>query len=282
MKRALVVFLEDKPHLMLQFGCLYTSFKYIETNDTDMVVFGTSQALKKVPDDCIKVIYKPISYQGEWKNYHYINSISCLANECSNFLDHYDLVLRTDADTFLTPAWNNYYPMFYTGGRGGYVNNEDTKDRLHRIANTLGLKHRGVHNIGSTHYGYGPLVREVCKETVRVAKHILNNEFIDGPGQWPGWYSGVTSMYSSEIAVNHYVEKVIIDGEKLDYPSSSGSDILKHPHIHCWHTNERFSKFQYEAGQYDNILMDDLDLTIVKDYCLYIGLKAKKEMPWLL
>ena len=55
MRRAVVVFVEDKKHLLLQLGCLYTSLKYIQSDDTDLVVFGTKEALEKVPDDCIKI-----------------------------------------------------------------------------------------------------------------------------------------------------------------------------------------------------------------------------------
>jgi hypothetical protein len=43
-----------------------------------------------------------------------------------------------------------------------------------------------------------------------------------------------------------------------------------------------FSKICYEAGLYDHLSIDDVDCTIVKDYCVYIALKAKQEMPWLL
>jgi hypothetical protein len=282
MKRALVIYLEDKPSLMLQFGWLYTSLNYIQAKDTDLVVFGTKEALNKVPEDCIKVECEPISYKDGWKNYHYINSISCVADDNADFLEEYDLLLRTDADTFLTPAWNHYYPELYTVGRGAYVHDDDVKERIKRVAQSLGLSHREIHNIGATHYGHAPLVREVCRLAVSIAKHILDHEFNDGPGEWPGWWWGVTSMYSSEIAVNHLVEKFIIDGQKLDYFSTSSDSIFNHPHIHCWHTDKMFSKFYYEAGLYDHFSIDDLDCTIVKDYCLYIALKAKEEMPWLL
>jgi hypothetical protein len=282
MKRALVIYLEDKPSLMLQFGWLYTSLKYIQAKDTDLVVFGTKEALNKVPEDCIKVEYEPISYKDGWKNYHYINSISCLADDRADFLEEYDLLLRTDVDTFLTPAWNNYYPELYAVGQGAYVHDDDVKERIKRIAKALGLRHRGIYNIGATHYGYAPLVREVCRLTVSTAKHILEHEFNDGPGKWPGWWWGVTSMYSSEIAVNHLVDEFVVDGEKLDYFSTSSDSIFNHPHIHCWHTNKMFSKICYEAGLYDHLSIDDLDCTIVKDYCVYIALKAKQEMPQLL
>jgi hypothetical protein len=281
MRRAIVVFIENKRNLMLQFGCLYTSFKFIKPDDTDLVVFGTRKALGRIADDCIKVEYKPISYFPEWKNYHYINSISCLTDDSSNFLEQYDLLLRTDVDTFLTPAWNSFYPDFYTTGRGGYVNDDETRNNIKRIAKIFGLNHKGLHNIGSTQYGNSGLVRDVCKLAVRIAKYILNKEFIDCKGEWPGWSPGVSSMYSTEIAVNHLVETVLIDGSKLDYDSTGGDPVIEHPHIHCWHTDNLFSKFWFEAGKYDHLSQTDLNIDKVRDYCLYIALRSKEEMPWL-
>lgn len=281
MKRGIVLYLEDKRNLMLQFGCLYTSLKHIQSNDTDLIVFGTKQALSKVPEDCIKIECKPASDQPPWFNYHYINSISCLTGDGLDIIDKYDLLLRSDVDTFLTPAWNSFYPDLYTVGGGGYVNDEDTKTRLKNISNQFGLRHRGIHNIGSTHYGYAPLVRDVCKVAMKVALHIFTREFPDGEGAWPGWYKGVTTMYASEIAVNDLVEQFRIDRAKLDYYSTSSESVDAHPHIHCWHTDDMFSKFWFWAGKYDNMSTDDLDLGKVRDYCLYMALKSRREMPWL-
>lgn len=282
MKRAVVVYLEDKRSLMVQFGCLYTSLKYIQADDTDLVVFGTREALSKVPEDCIKIESAPISYNGEWKNYHYINSISCLVGGQASFLDEYDLILRTDADTFLTPSWNDYYPDTFTVGGGQYAYDISVKERLIKIADSLGFRHQGIHNVGSTHYGNASLVREVCQLSLSTAKHLLHHEFKDGPGQFPKWYVGVVSMYSGEIAVNHLVDKVVVDDKKLDYFSDSSNDVLNHPHIHSWHTNEMFSKFRFFDGAYNHFRMGDPDRNIVKYYCLYIALKARQELPWLI
>lgn len=281
MKRGIVIYLEDKRNLMLQFGCLYTSLKQIQSKDTDLIVFGTDSALKKVPDDCIKIVYNPISYLPEWNQYHYINSISCLAGDGLEFLDKYDLLLRSDVDTFLTPAWNTFYPDFYTVGVGGYVNDNETRENLKRVAASFGLRHRGLHNIGSTHYGYSPLVREVCRLSSKIAAHIFFNEFHDSEGEWPGWYKGVTTMYSNEIAVNHLVDRVTVDNNKLDFYSTSQESVVDHPHIHCWHTDDMFSKFWFCAGKYDHLTTDALDLDKVRDYCLYIALKSRRDMPQL-
>lgn len=280
LKRAIVIYLEDKPNLMVQFGCLYTSLKHSQPKDTDLVVFGTREALNKVPEDCIKVESPAISYEKEWKNYHYINSISCLVDDRAEFLDEYDFILRTDADTFITPAWNNYYPDDFTVGQGGYAS-DSVKAKLIDVSHYLGLKHQGIHNIGSTNYGKTPLVRDVCRLSLSTAKYLLEREFTNGPGEFPNWYMGVVSMYSGEIAVNHLVDNIVIDSDKLDYVSTSSDNIINHPHIHCWHTNEVFSKFRFFDGIYNNISISHLDNTVVKEYCLYIALKARQEMPWL-
>jgi hypothetical protein len=114
-----------------------------------------------------------------------------------------------------------------------------------------------------------------------VTQHILNQEFHDGPGEWPRWYKWVSILYGTEIAVNHLVENICIDYGKLDYFSTSKDSIREHPHIHCWHSDECFSKFQFVAGKYDHTDLDGLDIDKVQDYCLYIALKSKLDMPWL-
>jgi hypothetical protein len=282
MRRAVVVYLEDKNDLMLQFGCLYTSLKHIQSKDTDLVVFGTQEALNKVPNDCKKIQSEPVSYRKEWHNHHYINSINCLVSRVdSDILDEYDYLLRSDVDTFLTPAWNSYYPDSYTVGHGAYIYSDEVRENIRKISTSLSYKHRGIHNIGSTHYGDPRSIREVCRLTLAVTHHILNHEFKDGPGVWPGWYKGVSILYGNEIAVNHLIEDVCLDYGNLDFFSTSLETIFQHSHIHCWHTDDMFSKFKFVAGQYDDLSTDNLNVQEVRDYCLYIALKSKREMPWL-
>lgn len=278
MKRAVCVFIENKRHLWIQFKCLYTSFKYIHSNDTDLVVFCTKDIIDSIPNDCIKIECEAASRKVLWQNYGYINSVECMTHENSEFLNNYDLILRSDLDTFLTPAWNNYIPMLYTAGRGGYVNDEYTKEKILNIANKLGLKHKNIFNVGSTNYGNAVLVREVCKLTTEVCKYILQNEFIDNEGNWPSWYKGVSLLYANEIAVNHLVDNVILDGNKLDFGSASRESIYDHPHIHCWHTNDKFSKFMFENGKYNNERIDLLNINEIADYCMYIALKSRSSI----
>jgi hypothetical protein len=281
MRRAVVIFVENQRDLMLQFGCLYTSLKYIQSKDTDLVVFGPQDALQMLPDDCIKIECPPLSDPPEWINYRFINSLSCLVSDHSDFLNQYDYLLRTDADTVLTPAWNSFYPDQYTTGQGWYVNHPDVSTNITRVARALGLKHRGIHNIGSTHYGPPEMVREVCRLAVSVTHHILTEEFKDHHGQWPGWFRGVSSLYGAEIAVNHLVETLNPDRQKLDAFCTSQESIQKYPHIHFWHTFDMFSKFHFSAGHYDHFRIEHIDTDPIRNYCLYIALKSRREMPWL-
>jgi hypothetical protein len=277
MKRAVVVFIEDKKVLLLQFLGLYESLKYIQASDTDLVVFGPQNALNKLPKDCIKIEYNPISYSAKWQNYHFINSISCLTDKNAEFLDNYDLILRSDVDTFLTPAWNFYIPDLYSAGGGGYVNDQNTRNKLKEIATKLGLRHKGFHNIGSTHYGNASLVRQVCKLSMEVTSYILDNEFKNGDGDWPGWYKGVALLYGCEIAMNHLVDEIRVSPDKLDFHSTSEESIKLHPHIHCWHTDKMFSKFHFYDGKYDSLSAENLDITKIYNYCLYMALNSKRK-----
>jgi hypothetical protein len=273
MKRGIVIYLENKPELILQFGCLYTSWKFINAKNTDLIVFGPKDVLSLLPNDCVKVEYNSINVR-----YPYINSISCLTDHRSNFICKYDYILRTDVDTFLTPSWNSFSANKFVVGRGRYANDDSVKYNIKKIAQRFGLNHQGIHNIGSTHYGPPHLIRNVCKLSTLLSNHILTNEFTDSQGMWPGWYEGVTSMYSNEIAVNHLIDHLMIAPSKLDFESSSHASILHHPHIHCWHTNKAFSKFSFFQGKYNNIPLNSLDINKIDDYCTYVALLAREEV----
>ncbi len=279
MKRAVAVYLENNRTMMYQIGCLYYSWRHVNSHDTDLVVFGTQDALDRLPDNCIKVLYNPISHQPEWNYYYFINSVSCLTGLQADFLDQYDYILRSDADTFLTPAWNRFYPNGYVTGGGKYINEDTSRNNIIRCANTFGLNHRGIHNIGSTHYGPACMVREVCKLIVPITKYLIGEEFRYNPGKWPGWAAEVSLLYAAEIAVNHLIHKPKVEPGKLDFESSSKDSILYHPHIHCWHSKERFSKFSFYEGEYDNLDIRMLNTHKVNDYCTYTALMAKRDFP---
>ena len=50
MRRAIALFVEDKPHLIANSRWLYESWKYIESEDTDLVFMGPELALECNPE----------------------------------------------------------------------------------------------------------------------------------------------------------------------------------------------------------------------------------------
>jgi hypothetical protein len=280
MKRAVAVFLESKKGLLNQFFGLYASWRYIDSADTDLVVFGPKDALDLVPDDCIKIECNAISNAHPWTSprlpsaYHFINSIYFLCIPEAEFLLGYDYVLKTDVDTFLTCKWNDYFPLGYATGRGRYVYDTQTGDRIRQISTALGLTHHGIHNLGATHYGKPDKVLEVMKLTYTTSSYILDNVFDQDLGKWPGLYYGVTTMYAGEIAVNHLVSDLIQAPEKMDCRSDLNELIDQHVHIHSAHTDLMFSKFKFDKGDYADVDIAGLNKDIVASYCLSMALRG--------
>lgn len=275
-RRALVCFVEDRPHLIQQVLALRLSWLYTQSPDTDLVVMGPSEALARLPDDVVKIVQQPAADDPAWCGYRRVNSVACFNGAGAEQLECYSHIMRTDIDTFITPAWNRFYPTTFTHGKGGYSNNDDVRQRLRSIAAEYGLNHRGVTNIGATWYGPTQLVRRTAAFTEMLAKHIITHHFATDEGKWPGWYRGVSVMYASEIAVNHCVP----DAESstlLDFPSTSAESIELYPHIHCWHTDKKFSKHLFMAGKYSQDDVEGLNIEVISDYCLAFAWLARED-----
>ncbi|MBI1292901.1 hypothetical protein GC173_16935 [bacterium] len=280
MRRAVALFVEDRDNLILQSHCLHQSWRHIGAKDTDLVFMGPRTALERLPDDVVKVVQPAATDNPEWRGYVYVNSIACLAHPSASVLDDYDAVLRTDVDTFLTPAWNRFRPEGLFSGLGHYCNDDETSANLRRIAREQGLTHRGVTNIGSTLYGPPGLLRDICRLATELSLYIRTVEFKDHPGAWPGWYGAVATLYATEIAVNHLDSGFSVPGEHLlDYYSESADPVDDHPHIHCWHTDQLFSKFVFCDGGYRDVDEASLDLGVIREYCLAMALRARRRFP---
>ena len=275
-RRAIVAFVEDRPHLVQQALALRLSWLYAESPDTDLVVIGPADVLDRLPDDLVKIAQQPAADDPAWQGYRYINAIACLNGAGAERLEAYTHLLRTDADTFITPAWNRFRPTAFTVGEGGYANDAEVRRRIRAIAAEYGLAHRGLTNVGSTWYGPTDVVRRTAAFTEMLTRHILGRHFGDDHGEWPGWYRGVALRYAAEVAVNHSAPDAQ-RSELLDAPSTSEEPIARYPHIHCWHTDRPFSKHAFMGGGYSREEAQRLDLSIVRDFCLELSLRSVEE-----
>jgi hypothetical protein len=70
---------------------------------------------------------------------------------------------------------------------------------------------------------------------------------------------GVLLLYGQHLALNHLVGlkqiRVVIGHTLLDQSTTDASQQYVQQgirlNLHCWHTNERFSKFAFKLGQYN-------------------------------
>lgn len=201
----------------------------------------------------------------------------------------YDFLIRSDMDVFLTPLFSRWLPRkcndFYVG-RGGFSSAFNVK-RLGRVANDLKLKNAGLQNLGSTWYSTPEQIRLVAYTTLFGMLYLSEEEF-SGPERegklgvmlWPHWHYGVLLLYGQSLALNHLIAskqiKVVKLDEYLDYPSHYDKNVNKILHIHVFHGDEMFSKFQYKAGKYDQIENIPGDLSNGKYYSLKMALDAKR------
>jgi hypothetical protein len=241
------------------------------------VVIGPEEVLVRLPDDLVKIAQRPAADDPVWRDYRYINAVACLNGAGAEHLERYRHLLHTDADTFITTAWKTFSPEAFTYSRGAYANDDDVRQRIRNLAAAFGLQHRGMTNIGTTWYGPTTLVRQAAAFTELLTKHLLTEQFRDDPGQWPGWYRGVAIKYAGEIAVNH-VAPDAQQSDLLDIPSTSAAPVARSPHIHCPHTDDLFSKHRFMGGGYSLDDAKDLDVSIVRNYCLALSLLSREEL----
>lgn len=117
-------------------------------------------------------------------------------------------------------------------------------------------------------YASPDLVYRISNFTLDAMLYLSTNEFTPVERQqklaallWPDWHYGVLSMYGSHLAINHLLvsDRIHVENgdQLLDQPTTNSrpNDIELHHrlHLHCWHTDEQFSKFQFKANQYNHI-----------------------------
>lgn len=233
--------------------------------------------MQTLPDNLVKIPQRPATADPVWRGYGYVNSIACLNGAGAEQLDAYDFILRSDVDCFLTPSWNEFYPSAFTCGRGAYSNNDDVRSRIRALAAEYGLNHYGITNVGSTRYGATADIRRACAFSEMLTKRLLNQEFFKDEGGWPGWYRGVALLYASEIAVNHCAPDAH-GSHLLDARSTDRVPIENYAHIHCWHTDANFSKHRFMNGQYTHEDTENLDLSLVPDFCMALSFQSLDDL----
>ncbi|CAH1788101.1 unnamed protein product [Owenia fusiformis] len=270
----------------------------------DLIVYCHPEACKLLPLDCIPIEHDNVleavprcwyipsgrlqNHPDYPSNYGYINTFTFLLDDnLGQIANRYDRILRTDTDVFISPAilgWPVKYP--FVTGRGGY-GVPFSENRLREISTKLGLRHQHISNIGSSWYAEPGIFLKAAKLALKLSVHFYNNEFnkslpgLEGvfnqstDGVWPKWWRWVSTMYGSELAVNHLIPNLTQDNIAFRYMDKESTDgvtpVMKAPHIHCWHTNIEFNKFVFSDKLVRFIRTDIKKLWMQNETMLYHG-----------
>jgi hypothetical protein len=274
--RAIAVFLENQQHFIIQARGLYASWNAVKVErlPIDLLIF-TKHGTKLGDDvkcsaytyhnnqnDCFvieltkeeEVATAKIIGTADREQYGFVKSIDFLLNIKARFVLQYTYLMKTDLDTFITPAFARWIPQAFFVGKAAYAHMFDTQRDLHSWAEKLGYKHRGLHNLGATWYGDPHIILEAARIAANVTMVMHRKAFVESVKNqgWPRWHKGVSSMYGQEIAINVVVPEAE-PTQLIDHPSQESSSINKIYHIHCWQGDAFFSKHAFQAGWYDNL-----------------------------
>ncbi|CAF1077399.1 unnamed protein product [Adineta steineri] len=231
------------------------------------------------------------SLYDDLRSYGYVDSINTIYEGYPVF-KIYDFILRTDIDVFIYRHFANYIPKnctLITGG-GGY-GTDFNRRKLRRIAHDMGFAHANISGMGSTWYGSPYDGYLVANNTLEGMLWLAQNEFATperesklGTLMWPEWHYGVLLLYGQHLALNHLVAtnqiRIVIGHNLLDQSTTDKStDYVQKGtllNLHCWHTDERFSKFAFKMGHYNQTdLQKFKNDTTAQAYAMRMALESK-------
>lgn len=290
MSRAVTAYIDNDPRFVTEASGLYASWRAIkgDTNPIDIVFYVhpdmartaekrmncTLDVAVNNKSDCF--IVKHDTPDVVMNKYKFLKSIEYLLGNNSDFLRNYDFVMKTDCDTFITPAFSRWKPSVFHTGKGAFEFLPETRMRVHRWAARLGYPHRGLFNLGATWYGPPDQVIQAAQLAYNVTVELHERAF--GPDVkdkgWPLWHQGVSSMYGQEISINHLIRDAQ-PTRMIDFPSDVKASVNNVYHIHCFHTDSFYSKFANAKKWYDSVNSTGWDMSDVRHWSLEMMLRGK-------
>jgi hypothetical protein len=283
MTMGVLVYIDHKQEIIDEFSWLYKSMIFSDLfSRAKIIAVCHPEAAAALPqDDRIVVIpSEPYAQRNtDWAGYGYINSVANLCEpavirECRK----YDTLLKTDCDTFVTPALTGFTPTGLCFGFGAYAYEEEVRRKLSACSARWGFPHSGLHNVGASVLGPSDFVCNFVEAQLDYCNRLLDEEFRHFQGEWPGWCKNVVTMYAGELALRRTYPQQCSLGllDHLPYASRAlGSDVL---HIHAWHTDQYWSKHQYRAGAYDGMALEAIDRRTSGGYCHWLAVAGIEQV----
>ena len=219
----------------------------------------------------------------------YVDSMLILAE--FQHTDAYDVLMRSDLDTFLTPGFSDWRldkDVAMVTGRGGYGSTNSNKHLNWIAEKKLGLVDSGRRNLGSTWYGSSSVMKETAKLTLAVMSWLDTQEFSEyekgnnGVDGWPYWHWPVILLYGGHIALNQIPEGRLQEYHEgfveMDKATSVNSPMtVSTKHLHCFHGEEFFSKFKFYDGRYTDLDLSEFEaMETPQAYAAVIALSSAR------
>lgn len=210
-----------------------------------------------------------------YDDYPYAKSLEFL-NSNKHILSKYDYIVKTDTDVLFSDAINRFgFDDYLHFGEGHYSFNHHSDIQIKMLAQKLGysgyLWTSGRMN--STVFGPSEKVIDLMHQADLLCPEVLrslspNTNWRDDAYKWgEELYSGVSTLIATDIiAWSVYGDSIRIS-DRIDAGSDdTGTQVQDVFHMHCYHTNEVFSKFKMYDGHYDNF--NKRDDNSLSSYCL--------------
>jgi len=276
MDLAVLVYVDNHSTMLEEFDWLYKSLIYSGViSRSGIIAVCNPDIANALPDDDRITIIPSVPYaqrHSEWNGYKFINSVANLIEQpvldaCKRF----EFVLKTDCDTFVTPALRDFRPSGLCAGVGGYAYQDDVRVKLSEVSARWGYPHSGMHNVGASVLGSAQCVTNFLIAQMQACNRLWREEFSEYEGVWPGWCKQVVTMYAGELALRSTYPQRCSLGLLDAFPTSDrklSSDVL---HVHAWQTDSYWSKHIYRAGGYAHIERDSIDRATLGGYCHWLA-----------
>jgi len=280
--KAIVVYIDNNKTNFEEFSWLYKSWILWDLyEEYDIVAYANPNAIEgmyKYVEKHDNLIVRPLTpiYEIDsfWEDYKFANSFFMFNDNSESewIQSNYEYILKSDADVFLTKNMKGLIPDKTMIGFGGYMieGYEDVKKNIERLFLELKIKDKGINHVGASIFGKSKIVIPIVRDHFNVTKIILQKEWNNGPGKWPGWFKGVSSMYAIHLVVNHYLNPMNVNMYSIDSLCLDNKITKSTYHIHAWHVNQDFSKHKWFLGNYTPVKYNSIP-EIAKDYCLWIA-----------
>ena len=282
-KVAITAFVDNAIHFADETNQMTLSGKNLNEKFT-FVIFAHPEIYDKIIQRHNVIVYKHLPPQTKYyEDYKFANALEFLKpNEA--ILKEYTHLIKTDTDVFFTDNLNDYvFDETISFGEGQYSGTERCVEQTYELAAMFGYaSYTRMFQVGPTLFGPTKdiinlinLSDILCQQ---IFYYLCPNGKYDPTGIWPiSLYGGTSVLIATEIVLCSIFdkEKLRLTPGVIDANCYSNKSLDGIYHIHQWHGDGLYSKFEARSGIYDN--MKPLNNGTISDYCLGIFLKNKEK-----